>query len=371
MGNGKRIRVAVMTKQLDNWVSGSGHHLDELMKHVLRLSGGDMEFTFVHYKKSENPIYREVNELIVPRSPFAASRIIRRKRFDIVHYSNLSVFAPLWGVEAKKTATVHGIEEILFPRGYSLVHRLHETRYRPLLMRLMDGIATVSERGKRYLAARYRIPAEKIFVTFNAVSPAYRVLPPEERRPVLPAALGKNYILHISRYSERKNPRTIMKGFARFIRETGKDYFLVCAGKGWDGKEARRIAEGEGILDRYHAPGFISEDDAVELLNGAGVFLFPSFAEGAGMPNLEAMACGCPVITSNVFAIPEITGGAALLLSRPVAAGELAEGIRRILEDEPFRRDLVSRGFERAKAYSWDESARTLIRYWRGLVPGD
>jgi glycosyltransferase involved in cell wall biosynthesis len=368
MGKDKGIRIAVMTKQLDNWVSGSGHHLDEMMKHVLGQNPGDMDFTFVHYRESENPLYREVRELIVPRDPLGASRILRKEGFHIVHYSNLSVFAPLWGVRAKKTATVHGIEEILFPRGFSLVHRLHETRYRPLLMRRMDGIATVSRICKRFLSRRYGIPAEKVFVTPNALSPAYRPLSDAERRAVLPGKVGRNYVLHISRYSARKNPRTIMEGFARFIRDTGEDCFLVCAGKGWDGKEARALARGAGIAERYHAPGFISEEDAVELLNGARVFLFPSYAEGCGMPNLEAMACGCPVITSSVFAIPEITGGAALLLSRPDAAEELAAGIRRLLADGDFRAELIRRGFERARFYDWNESARTLIRYWRGLM---
>jgi glycosyltransferase involved in cell wall biosynthesis len=339
------------------------------MKHVLSQNTGDMEFTFVHYQKSENPIYRLVHELIVPRNPLVASAILRKKAFDIIHYANLSVFAPLWGIKAKKTATVHGIEEILFPQGYSLIHRLHETRYRPLLMRLMDGIATVSYTTRRYMINRYHLEPDKIFITTNGLSPCFKILSETERKT--PELRGKKYILHISRYSARKNPKTIIQGFAEFIKETGLDYFLICAGKGWDNAEALKTAERTGIKDRYYAPGFISEAGAVQLLNSAEVFLFPSFAEGFGMPNIEAMACGCPVITSNVFAIPEIVGDAAYILTRPDSAGELAQGIIKIVKDEEYRNLLIRRGLEKIKKYSWDDSARNLIQYWKKLVsPG-
>ncbi len=363
------IRVGVTTKPLDNWKSGSGHHLDELMAHVLDLNERDygFEFTFIHYRQSENPLYRRVRELIIPRNPLAAGLAVAREEFDVVHYTPLSVFAPMWGVSARKTATIHGIEERLFPRGYPLYHRLHEYWVQPLFMRAMDGIATVSETGRRWFIEHYGIRPERIFVTPNAVSPAFRRLSPAESGLADFPLVDRPFVLHLSRYSERKNPSGVIAGFARALDLTGGDYQLVCAGKGWDADEARSMAESLGIADRLITPGFITEEQAVRLYNRAEAFLFPSWAEGFGMPNLEAMACGCPVVTSGIFAIPEVVGDAAEVVARPDDHGGIGEALARILSVEGHKKTLVERGFERVKAYDWKESARTLLEYWKGL----
>ena len=363
-----KIRVAVMTKPLDNWKSGSGHHLDELMKHILDLNDGTFEFTFVHYKKSENTIYERVNEIIVPRNPFASSARLRKEKFDIVHYAPLTVFSPIWNVKSKKTATIHGIEDILYPKGYTLIHRLHEKYIVPIYMRAMDGIATVSQTGRSYFIDHYRIKPEHIFITTNGYGKAYRVLDSKRTDKQIIPGINKKYILHISKFSPRKNPVTIIEGFARFVRESGLDYQLVCAGSGWNGTEAKHIAEKCELGDRYVAPGFIDEETAVRLLNDAEVFVFPSFAEGFGMPNVEAMACGCPVITSNIFAIPEIVGQAAYVLSRPDDTEEFSLAIRRIAMNPGYKKALVERGLERARLYNWTDSANALMGYWKSLV---
>jgi len=357
-----------MSKPLDNWKSGSGHHLDELMKNVLDLNDGSFDFTFVHYKKSENAIYDRVHELIVPRNPFLASTRLRKENFDIIHYSPLSVFAPVWNIRAKKTATVHGIEEVLYPQGYSLVHRIHDMRIQPMYMRMMDGIATVSQTSRAYFIENYRIKPERVFITTNGYGKAYRVLGDKDDKTLALNGLDRKFILHISKYSQRKNPVTIIEGFARFIRETGFDFQLVCAGSGWNGTEARQIARNCGLGDRYVAPGFIDETMAVRLLNKAEVFVFPSFAEGFGMPNIEAMACGCPVITSGIFAIPEIVGDAATVLAQPDDAEEFSLAIRQIVTDSGYKKALVERGLERAKLYNWTDSANAIMNYWKGLV---
>ncbi len=367
-GTDKPFRVAVMSKQLDNWTSGSGHHLNELMRHVLDLNDGSFDFTFVHYRKSENSIYSRVREILVPRNPIAASGILAREGFDLIHYTPLSFYAPIWGIKAKKTATVHGIEEVLYPEGYTLIQRTHEMILQPAYMRRMDGIATVSQASKRYFTERYRVRPERVFITTNGIGAAYRRMSESELAGIELPVPEKPYILHISRYSMRKNPVTIINGFARFIERTGLDFNMVCAGKGWDCDEARNLASKAGIAGRYVAPGFITEEEAVGLLNRASAFVFPSFAEGFGMPNIEAMACGCPVITSDIFAIPEIVGDAAHIIRKVDDPDEMGEAIGRVVTDGAYRDLLVARGYERIKRYNWDDSARAILAYWKGLL---
>ncbi len=364
---GRPLKVAVTTKPLDNWNSGSGHHLDELLTHVLDIADREypdgFDFTFVHYNKSENPLYKRVHELLIPRNPFSASRALGRQNFDIIHYTPLSIFAPIWVKSPKKTATIHGIEERLLPQGYPLHHRLHEYYLHPAYMRMMDGIATVSETGKKWFIDHYGIKKDRIIVTPNAVSQQYRVLPASETQKT-----GKPYILHISRFSERKNPQGIMGGFAEFIALSGLDVDLVCAGKGWNSDEALEFARFYGIFDRYHAPGFIETEEAVRLLNGAEAFVFPSWAEGFGMPNLEAMACGCPVVTSSIFAIPEVVGEAGILVSRPDARSEIARALADICTNPSLRSSLIEKGFGQSKKFDWDESARAILSFWKSLA---
>lgn len=366
----RQYKIGVFSKPLDNWTSGSGHHLDEMMKHILDLNdsqGKPFEFTFIHYKKSENPLYKRVAELVIPRNPLRAAGVLRPYHFDILHYSPLSVYAPMFRLDAKKIATIHGAEEVIYPEGYSLVARLHERYAMPILARKLDRIATVSETSKNYYVKEYKVCPDRVFLTVNGLSPAMRVL--DKKRLTVPASLGITtpYIFHISRYSERKNPRCILEGFARFSA-TNSGYLLVCAGKGWNCPEVFALAEKLGIKNRLITPGFINEEDAVELLNGAAAFLFPSFAEGFGMPNIEAMACGCPVVTSSVFAIPEVVGDAAILLKDERNAQECADALQKIVFDGNFRKELIRKGLERVKRYNWSDSSAALMKAYRELA---
>ncbi len=366
----RQIKIGVFSKPLDNWTSGSGHHLDEIMRHVLDLNdaaGKPFDFTFIHYRASENPVYSRVSEIIIPRNPILASLHLRKYRFDILHYSPLSVYAPMFALGAKKIATIHGAEEAVYPEGYSLVARLHERFAMPVLARRLDRIATVSQTSKDYYVSHYRVRPERIFITVNGLSPGMKVI--DRKSLTVPARFGITgpYVFHISRYSARKNPLGVLEGFAQFSRKnTG--YSLVCAGKGWDSLEVRAIAEKLGIGTQLITPGFIDESEEIELMNGAESFLFPSFAEGFGMPNVEAMACGCPVVTSSVFAIPEVVGDAAVLLKDANDHDECAAALERIARDGQFRTDLVLKGIERAKRYDWNESAQALINAYREMV---
>ena len=129
-----------------------------------------------------------------------------------------------------------------------------------------------------------------------------------------------------------------------------------------------RDSHGNPVVIQLITPGFIDEIAEIELLNGAASFLFPSFAEGFGMPNVEAMACGCPVVTSSVFAIPEVVGDAAVLLKDANDHDECAAALERIARDEQFRAELVQKGPERAKRYDWTESAKILFDAYREMA---
>jgi glycosyltransferase involved in cell wall biosynthesis len=368
-------RIAVFTKQLDAWNSGSGHHLNAIMAKILDLNEARppperYDFTFIHYKPSENTIYRRVRELIIPRNPLRAMLILRRESFDLVHYTPLTIYAPIWLVPNKKAATIHGVEQLLIPRFFGPLEMFHERRLVPVFARKMDGILTVSNTTKQYMVKHFRVKPGRITVAYNGISREYRLRDRESLASLKKYGVSGSYVFHISRFSERKNPWILLEAFAAFVKKTGLDYCLVCAGKGWDSPRVTDRAAVLGIAGRLLTPGFISEDEAGELLAGADFFVFPSLAEGFGMPNVEAMAAGCPVITSAAFAIPEIVGDAAVVIEDPMDAGAFARAMEEIARNKTLRESLVRKGLERIKLFSWDESAEKLMAMYDRILSG-
>jgi glycosyltransferase involved in cell wall biosynthesis len=143
---------------------------------------------------------------------------------------------------------------------------------------------------------------------------------------------------------------------------------LVIAGGKWNNTEVADELQRLGIENKVILTGFVGEEEAVRLYNGAEAFIFPSLAEGFGMPNIEAMACGCPVITSGIFAIPEVVGDAALLMKDPKDAQDLADKLEILTSNEDLKEDLIARGLERAKRYrSWEPSAKKLLEVYEEL----
>lgn len=366
-----RAKVGIITRSIDrSRKSGSGHHLAELLSHALPRAE-EFDITLVHYQESDDPIYSLAPQLIIPENPLAAAAVLRRERFELIHYSPLTIVSPIHFVPAKKVATVHSAEPMLVPEYYTLLKRLHSRYLIPRYARKLDRLITVSETSRAYFAEHYRIPEERIEVTYNACSPAYRRLAPSEYTSPDAWSYPNRYLLHVSKFSERKNPWNLLRAFAELRRRLeGQDIKLVLAGSGWDGEAVRAFARELGVDEQIVTPGFVDEPEVVELLNRAEAFVFPSWSEGFGMPNLEAMACGCPVVTSAVFAIPEVVADAALILKDPADWRGLAEHLYALVTDNTVRALLVEAGFRRAASFSWAESAQTLLSVYRSLTRG-
>jgi glycosyltransferase involved in cell wall biosynthesis len=376
----KKPKIGIITRSIDRGrKSGSGHHLAELLAHAIP-KAGDLDITLVHYQESDDPVYDLAPELIIPVNPLAAAGKLRSAGFDLVHFSPLTIVSPIHFLPAGKVATIHSAEPMLVPEYYSRVKRLHSRLVIPRYARKLDALITVSETSRAYFAEHYRVPEERIHVTYNACSPAYRRLSPSELTTGEAWPYPERYLFHISKYSERKNPWNLLRGYAEFARRRGAvdapgtgepNIHLVLAGSGWDAPEVASFARELGIEENLVTPGFVGEEEVVELLNRAEAFLFPSYSEGFGMPNLEAMACGCPVVTSSAFAIPEVVGDAALILEDPDDWRGLADLIERIVDDGSLRGALVEKGLRRASRFSWEESADTLLSVYRSLTAPD
>ena len=362
-------KIGIFTRPVDQGTSGSGHHLKEMILHFLKINDR-FDVRFIHYSMGRDEIYSQAPDLVIPRNPLAAAGKINKHDFDLLHYTPLTIFSPVHFLNKKtvKVATMHGVEPLLCPQFYSRSTVLHEKIVLPPYSRMMDHVLTVSETSRNYYSDYWNVDRDRITICHNGIAPAYRVKERWEfERTLNKYGVKPPYLYHVSKYSERKNPWTMLKAFSH-ISSSLKDLTFVISGKGWQNKETNDFIAKNDLGKRIIFTDFTPEEDVVDFMNGADLFLFPSFAEGFGMPNVEAMACGCPVITSGVFAIPEIVGDAAHCVKNPGDEKELSSAILELLGDEARRESLRQTGFQQIRRYNWEESARTMYNVYSSLL---
>jgi glycosyltransferase involved in cell wall biosynthesis len=230
-----------------------------------------------------------------------------------------------------------------------------------------DMILTYSEHTRQDIVRTLGVPEHKIRVTPLAAGSEFRPIADRTLLRHQLASFGlqdQRYILSVGTLEPRKNQARLIRAFARLLRlEPGLPHQLVFAGgKGWDNEPIFEAVKQEGIEDRIL---FLGRSDPLEVLyNGADLMVYPSLYEGFGLPPLEALACGTPVITSNSSSLPEVVGDAALSVDPEDEEG-LCEAMRHVLQDEKLRVELSAKGVQRARQFSWERTAATTLEAYQ------
>ena len=276
-------------------------------------------------------------------------RLLRRLGPSLVHFQH--VVAP--GSRAPAVVTIHDLSFELHPALMSRRDRFVFRTMVPRSVRRAARVFAVSEWTKRDIIEHYRVPAEKVVVTPNAVDPLFA---PNGARPT-----GAPYALFVGALQPRKDPITALEAIALVDAELR--LVLVGPDKGSEA-EARLLASKLGLADRVEFAGHVEKGDLAELYRGAACLVFPSRYEGFGLPVVEAMASGTPVVAAATGSIPEVAGEAAILVP-PGNPSALAGGIERAIAD---RDRLVRAGLERAGHFSWSETARRTLAVYQELL---
>jgi glycosyltransferase involved in cell wall biosynthesis len=288
--------------------------------------------------------------------------------FDIFHATNYQAPA-LRG--ARLISTVHDINFVRFPEMQSKGIRRFISSLPALLERsrmvLADSRFTADE-----LAEAYELPPAKVRVVYPGLNPVFLDEPaPEEIETALRAyCLEPPYLAYIGNLHPRKNLATLLEAFS-LLRERGLEHRLAVIGGGGLGKlnntEYRKLmfkVEDLGLRDEVTFTGYVPDERLRSLLARADMLVFPSIYEGFGLPPLEAMACGVPVITSSRASLPEVVGDAALLLEDPLEAEEIAAKVGMVISDPALRSSLVEKGRERARAFTWEKAAAQVLEVY-------
>ncbi len=258
-------------------------------------------------------------------------------------------------IHPKKTiVTVHGLEYEVMPEAYSAWERLYMRLSIKKSCRWAARIITVSENTKKDLMRIYAVPVDKIEVIYEGVDDKFQI---KSKIKIL----NDKYILFIGRLEERKNITGIVRAFEILKERYEISHKLVLAGKFGYGGEiiCQEIKVGDSAGD-ISCVGFVSEEEKRALLKNAEVFLFPSFYEGFGLPVLEAQMAGVPVVTSNVSSLPEV-GGEAAVYCDPAEPVSIAEAVYSVISDPVRKKELIEKGRENVKRFSWDKCAEEIV----------
>lgn len=283
-------------------------------------------------------------------------RYIKRNALTLFHGTNYDV--PLWD-RCPTVLTIHDLSLLLHPLTHE-PRRVRRARRRlPLMARTATMIITPSESVRRETCEHLRVMPEKVIAIPEAPRRIFRPLPlaqTVETRKRL--GVEDEFLLFVGTIEPRKNLRVLMRAFTEVVRATGVSTQLVIAGaKGWLTDDLFSQIKTSSITDRVRFTGYLPDDDLCALYSSCRAFVYPSLYEGFGLPPLEAMACGAPVIASNIPSIAEVTGSVAhLVAAEDVDA--LAHSIAALLKDEGARRHLSAAGLKRAAEFTWERTAR-------------
>ena len=369
------MRIGIDARKLHDF--GIGTYIRNLLRELAKLDH-DTEYVIVS-RPDDDLAVRALGENFRPVAETAGNyslseqiaipRLLKRERVDLFHAPHY-VLPPLVGCPS--VVTIHDCIHLMFPQY--LPNRWALTYARTsitMAARRSTRVLTVSESSKRDILRFVDVPPGKIDVIYNSFDPRFGVEPDADTvdRVRERYQLQSQFVLYAGNVKPHKNLERLIEAF-HLVRSRGLDQLkLILIGDEISKYTALRRAVHRHQLHNYvRFLGYLPEDTLAVMYRLAGVFVFPSLYEGFGLPPLEAMASGTPVVTSNVSSLPEVAGDAAVLVD-PYSAEAIADGMYRVLTDNNLRSDLRRRGPERARQFSWESSVRRVREIYGQVLP--
>jgi len=369
------VRVAIDARKLHDF--GIGTYIRNLLRELGRLDHTN-EYVLLSRQadltvaEQLGPNFRSVLEPSPNysiREQFHVPWLLHRLKPDVYHAPHY-VLPP--AVRCRKVVTIHDCIHLMFPQY--LPNRAAYAYAKASMWnaaKRSDRILTVSEASKRDILHFFNVPPEKVDVVYNAIDERFWNAPAEEdiARVRERYQLDHGFVLYVGNIKPHKNLVRLIEAFAELRKKSGfDDMKLLIIGDEISKLPAlRRAVHSHKLHKHVRFLGYLSDDTLAALYRLAAVFVFPSLYEGFGLPPLEAMASGTPVVTSNVSSLPEVAGDAAVLVD-PYDPHAIMDGIRRVLTDSSLAAELRRKGPLRAREFSWERSVQRTRRLYEEVA---
>lgn len=357
------MRIAIDTQTTLGRKTGFGFYVSNLIQHLEKIDT-ENEYIFLQPDREQDfstPQRWVWDQITIPR-------LARKAKVDIFHQPCFST--PIF-YSGKVVVTIHDLISVFFGYNIPFWSRQFFAKWMPFTYRYADHIIAVSEHTKKDAIRVLGIPEKKITVIHEAADEKYRVIDDEGTiRQVREKYHLREYpfILHVGTIEPRKNLPFLVRAFALAKHNKSFPPKLVITGKkGWYYEGLFKLVDELKLQDEVIFTGYVEDEDLPALYNAARIFAFPSQYEGFGLPPLEAMAAGTPVISSNTSSMPEVVGDAGILL-KPEGEKAWAEAMIELVNDKRYWVTLRKKGLERAKQFSWDRCAKETIAVYEKVA---
>ncbi len=368
------MRIGIDARLVYYSRAGIGQYILRLAEALARLDAREEEFVLLQSRKDRTHIVNSHNfnrvSLWTPSHHWLEQTTLRleigRARLDLLHSPD---FIPPFRRNCKSVITVHDLAFLLYPHFLTK----EAARYYGQIdqaVRHTDHIIAVSESTRQDTIKLLGVPERKITVIYEAANPIYRQIDANEARRYVSETYGLDheYILFVSTIEPRKNLPGLLQAYRKLLDDYKRPEGLVLAGaRGWLSEEVYDTVEALHLTDRVRFLGRVPSEHLLYLYNAARLLVHSSFYEGFGLPPLEAMTCGTPTVVSNVSALPEVVGDAAILIN-PHDIDGFTVAMWRVLTDDDLRAHLIAKGLKRAQMFSWKRAAQETLEVYRRVL---
>lgn len=367
------MRIGIDTNILTMDKAGPAVYTQEL---ISCLKDIDRENTYIYFcYDSEfhrrNLLVRKVKNIIL--DTFWTQKILpdklKKNRIDLLHCPAFK--APLkCGVPL--IVTFYDLHILNNPKDYNSWLALYCKSMLGKIAKSADKIITISEFSKKDIIKTLSVPEKKVIVTYCGTDATFRVISDNELKNRIRDKynLNKKFILYVGAVQPRKNIPSLLMAYSEFKKKRTFDYDLVfVTSSGWRNKSIFALINKFGLKNNIKFLKDTPRDDLVIIYNIAEFFVYPSFFEGFGMPVLEAMSCGCPVICSNTSSLPEVIGSAGITID-PNNSEELTNAMKDVANNNRLRQDLKQNGLQRSRMFSWTKCANQTLEVYKNVCSG-
>ena len=367
--------IGIISNSIDEFSGGIGVYTYQLIKNLNKIDD-ENKYYLIHYFKNDLDVYNYNKDIIIPKNRFfnewgsfmfwrylTLPLNLKNYSLDMVHDPyELGPFT--FTQPFQKVITVHDLTPLIFPKLFKKTDViLHRLLLKKTIARV-DKIITVSNHSKNDLIKYVNAPEDKIEVIYNGKGEAFKPLDKEEIKGITTKyQLPHEFILSVGGLHPIKNIPRLLQAYHLALKD-GLKHKLVIVGVSMDRThEIFQTLKTLDIEEKVIFTGPVPEKDLIALYNAADLFVYPCLYAGFGIPPLEAMACGTPVITSNNSSQPEVVGDAGLLIN-PYNTTELAYNINTLISDDEIRKKLIKKGLKRSKLFKWNDTAIKTLKIY-------